>query len=105
MKTFRHWVWRLGWGLMIWVLAACQPPQPLPTETPLPPTSTLNTPDPQGTAATFLTARQSGDYAGMYSLLSPLSQAAVDFQDFQARYAELAKISTQTNLEIKILSA
>jgi penicillin-binding protein 2 len=105
MKTFRQCAWRLGVCLAVLVMAACQPPQPLPTETPLPPTSTLNTPDPQGTAAAFLSAWQLGDYAGMYSLLSPLSQAAINFEDFQGRYAETAKVSTQTALEIKILSA
>ena len=105
MKISRHWVWRLGWSFCLLVLAACQQPQPLPTQTPVPPTSTLNTPDPQGTAATFLAAWQSGDYAGMYSLLSPLSQAAVSFEEFQARYADTAKVSTQTSLETKVLSA
>jgi penicillin-binding protein 2 len=87
------------------LLAGCTPPQPVPTDTPLPPTATLNTPEPQGTAVTFLSAWQAGDYAGMYSLLSPLSQAAVSFGDFQARYADVAKTSTLTSLDTKILSA
>jgi penicillin-binding protein 2 len=102
-KRRGRWIW--GWWLVLAVLAACTTPQPLPTETPLPPTVTLNTPDPQGTAATFLSAWQAGDYAGMYSLLSPLSQASINFNDFQARYADIAKTSTLTSLETRVLSA
>ncbi len=59
------------------LLAACTGLGPPPTVTALPPPSaTPQTPDPQGTAATFLDLWRQGDYAGMYSLLSPLSQAS-----------------------------
>src|SRR5205085_11740667 len=64
---------------------------PTPTPTiPVVPTATPATPDPQGTAATFLEAWQAGDYGGMYSLLSPLSQDAISQSDFQARYEAVA---------------
>ena len=51
-----------------------------------------------GTAATFLEAWQAGDYAGMYSLLSPLSQDAISQSDFQARYEAVARGATLTGV-------
>jgi penicillin-binding protein 2 len=64
----------------------------------------LSTPDPQGTAATFLEAWVTGDYAGMYSLLSPLSRDAISLRDFQARYETVARVATLDSLETQILS-
>ncbi len=71
---------------------------------PAAPTATPVTPDPQGTAATFLEAWQAGDYAGMYSLLSPLSQDANSPSDFQARYEAVARGATLTRIEAHVLS-
>ncbi|MBL8058051.1 MAG: hypothetical protein JNK29_15205 [Anaerolineales bacterium] len=93
---------RLGhWplGLLVCLLAACSALQPPPTLTPAAPTATLATPDPLGTAQTFLSAWERGDYAGMYSLLSPLSQDAVAPADFQARYLDLAGTAAVTAIQ------
>jgi hypothetical protein len=78
-------------ALLAVTLAACTGlVAPLPTQAPTPlPSVTPNTPDVEGTAATFLDAWHRGDFAGMYSLLSPLSQAATSKADFTARYQEL----------------
>jgi penicillin-binding protein 2 len=93
---------RLG---ICFFLSACTGLGPPPTVTPLPtPTATPDTPDPEGTALTFLTDWQNGDYAGMYSLLSPLSRDAVSLNDFRARYESVAQAITLTSVEAKVLS-
>jgi len=73
--------------LLTITLAACTGlAAPLPTQAPTSTASpTPNTPDAEGTAATFLDACHRGDFAGMYSLLSPLSEAATSKADFTAR--------------------
>ncbi len=78
---------------------------PLPTAA-LPPTASVtpNTPDPEGTAATFLAAWQRGDFAGMYSLLSPLSQDAISLVDFQARYKSVAQSAGLKSVAATVLS-
>jgi penicillin-binding protein 2 len=93
-------------ALLVLLLAACTSLGPPPTVTPLPPPSaTPPTPDPLGTAITFLEAWEQADYAGMYSLISPLSQAAVLQADFVARYAEFAAAATLTGVETRLLSS
>jgi penicillin-binding protein 2 len=72
--------------------------------TPLPPAPTPVTPDPEGTALAFLEAWARGDYAGMYSLLSPLSQDAVSQSDFIARYAEVNAIANVSGVQTRVLS-
>ena len=100
--VIRLGIWLLGFGIF---LSACAglgpPPTPIP---PPPPTPTPSTPDPEGTARTFLDAWHNGDYAGMYSLLSPLSQDSISLADFQARYEIVARTATLTRLEAQILS-
>ena len=91
---------------LVLALAACEG-LGAPTLTPAPAaTATLrpNTPDPGGTATTFLEAWRAGDYAGMYSLLSPLSQDAINETDFQARYESVAHAGTITSVESRVLS-
>lgn len=86
-------------------LSACTGLGPPPTVTPPPPpTSTPDTPDPGGTALTFLEDWQTGDYAGMYSLLSPLSRDAISLNDFQARYEAVARAMSLLGVETKVLS-
>jgi penicillin-binding protein 2 len=63
----------------------------LSTLTPLPTESDFGTPTAvpdgaEGVALTFFRAWESGDYLGMYSLLSPGSQALIDSQAFINRY-------------------
>lgn len=96
-----HWVLGLG----IFLLTACSALQPPPTLTPVPPTPTLTTPDPLGTAEAFLEAWERSDYAGMYSLLSPLSRDAVTPADFQARYLDLAVTAAITEIRTQALNA
>ena len=78
---------------------------PLATQT-LPPNAspTPTTPDPEGTATTFLDAWRRGDFAGMYSLLSPLSQAATSLADFQTRYQSVAQTAGIKSVEASVLS-
>src|SRR5690606_26941219 len=76
--------------LLLFTLAACeslipalqdaydpQTPTAMPTPT-LSPTTTPITEAAEGVARAFYRAWEDGDYAGMYSLLSPQSQALVD---------------------------
>jgi penicillin-binding protein 2 len=78
---------------------------PLPTTGP-PPTASVtpSTPDPEGTAATFLDAWQRGDYDGMYSLLSPLSQDATSLVDFKARYQSLVTGASLKSVAASVLA-
>jgi penicillin-binding protein 2 len=59
----------------------------------------------EGTAAAFLEAWTRGDYAGMYSLLSPLSRDAISPEAFQARYAEVMQSGGITGVSAVVLSA
>jgi len=78
---------------------------PLPTAPPPPTASvTANTPDPEGTAATFLDAWHRGDFAGMYSLLSPLSQDATSLVDFTARYQALVTGASLKSVDASVLA-
>ncbi len=90
---------------LLWVAGCADLTAPLPTA-PLPPTAsvTANTPDPEGTAATFLDAWHRGDYAGMYSLLSPLSQAATSLADFTARYQALVSGANLKSVDARVLA-
>ena len=94
--------WLLGFGISL--VAACAGLAPAPTLTPAPPTPTLITPDPEGTATTFLAAWEKGDYAAMYSLLSPLSRDAISLPDFQARYESIARAATLKQVETRLLN-
>ncbi len=88
-------VWLL---LFLGLVTACDSvalPNPLATNTPLPtvvptpePTPTPINEDAGGIARAFYRAWEGFDYLGMYSLLSPQSQALVDSQSFINRYAE-----------------
>lgn len=71
----------------------------------LPPTPTRPTPNPEGTAAAFLNAWESADYAGMYSLLSPLSRDATSLDEFQQAYESVNHTATVTSVETQLLNA
>lgn len=71
---------------------------PLPTE-PGPGTPTSVPDGAEGVAITFFRAWESGDYLGMYSLLSPGSQALIDSQAFINRYT--AAVNTASVITVK----
>lgn len=78
--------------------------EPTQSAVPLPPPETYITkvPDAEITAREFLEAWESEDYARMYSLLSPSSQAAVSEEEFSRIYREAAIESTLTGLEAEL---
>ena len=86
-------------GLAALLLAACRSSTPTPdaasltpsTPSPVPASATpaptpTPLPDAQGTAQAYLSAWQAGDYAAMYALLAPESQAAFTAPDFEQQY-------------------
>ncbi|MBN1426929.1 MAG: hypothetical protein JXB07_01005 [Anaerolineae bacterium] len=62
-------------------------------------TSTPPLDQPDGVAQTFLNAWMAGDYPGMYSLLSPNSQAAYTLEQFTDTYEGTATTMTLIDLE------
>jgi penicillin-binding protein 2 len=97
----------LAW-LLAAALAACSSLSPAPTITPFPTATaspTAFTPEVEGTAAAFLEAWGRGDYAGMYSLLSPLSRDAVSPEEFKERYLEVVRSGGILGVEAAVLSA
>src|SRR5579859_2796642 len=96
---------RLSLFLSLFFTACSGLTPPLPN-TSLPPTLgvTANTPDPEGTAATFLDAWHRGDFVGMYSLLSPLSQDATSLADFKARYQALVSGASLKSVDASVLA-
>ncbi len=77
---------------------------PLPTATPQP-TATAIEDGAEGIALAFYRAWEGKDYLGMYSLLSPQSQALVDSQSFVDFYAEMMQIATVQTIHGQPLSA
>ena len=99
---FRSWLFLLIFALSV---SACNQATPTTesTASPVPslmpsPTATLaqpsvhvtRAPDPVRTAQTFFEAWEVDNYVGMYSLLTADSQAAINQEDFQAAYIEMA---------------
>ncbi len=62
------------------------------------------TEDAGGYARAFYRAWESGDYIGMYSLLSPQSQALVDSQSFVQRYEEAMETAAVQNVSVQPVS-
>ncbi len=104
--------------LTLFLLANCSPtpsppsphtpsPPHLSTPTPLPPppTPTPPPPSPEASAAAFLNAWGAGDYATMYTLLSPPSQAAIDAESFNARYQTALSTATVLTVTTRLQSA
>jgi len=92
-------------SLALALLSACAGAPAGVTPATIAPTATPSTPDPQGTAQAFLDAWQRGDYAGMYSLLSPLSRDALSAADFQARYQSVNRTAGISQVAARVLSA
>ena len=85
----------LQFVLMALLLVACSLGGTGSSDLPTPQIDTNSAPDAEGSVSAYLSAWNSGDYAAMYELLSAQSRASISFEDFQARYANVA---TQTNL-------
>jgi penicillin-binding protein 2 len=76
-------------------------------EVTLPPPGGGVTPPPnsEGTASAFMNAWTEKNYAGMYSLLSPLSRDAISQEDFEARYKAAEQEMTLSEIQTSILAA
>ncbi|MGH2521816.1 MAG: NTF2-like N-terminal transpeptidase domain-containing protein, partial [Anaerolineales bacterium] len=99
------------WWLLSVLLVACtsapETPTPQPTAPPATPTpAPTNTPvpTPEGTAQAYFAAWQQGDYADMYALLTPESQAALAAADFEKQYRDNLLIMSATALTPTVTS-
>jgi len=101
--------------LCLGVLTACT--NGTPTPTPLPSTagplptavvsvlpSPTSPPSPKNAAEAYLAAWSKNDYATMYALLAPESQATVTPEDFEKRYRDNLTIMTVTGVAMQGLS-
>lgn len=88
-------------------VSAPQTPETAPSETDLPgpQVNTTQVPDTQQAAARFLRAWQEENYELMYSLLTPLTQEAINQEDFSKRYNDFAINLTLQTLDFEILSS
>ena len=60
---------------------------------------------PDTTAAAYLSAWEAGDYAAMYTRLSPASQAAIDAENFTLRYQNALATATVLTVTTRLQSA
>ena len=100
---------RGGMLLLLSVLLAtlgvgCGVPELRPTPTTLP-SPTPDLPPSDEAAFAFLQAWERGDYAAMYSLLSPTAQEQVPEDEFSATYLQIAEEATLLGVETQILAA
>ncbi len=77
---------------------------PPPTHTPIP-TEIPTQEDASGIAVAFFKAWEQGDLLGMYSLLTPQTQALIDSASFVARYQEAMDTATAHTILPQMLSA
>ncbi|MDX1438195.1 MAG: NTF2-like N-terminal transpeptidase domain-containing protein, partial [Anaerolineales bacterium] len=104
---------RLWTSLILLFLAACTPDISItPTAgeqatatLPEPAINTTSVPDPLGAAQAYLDAWKSENYEAMYGLLSPLSQEAISFEDFEAYYRSIAAEAALEGVDYEILGA
>jgi penicillin-binding protein 2 len=90
--------------ISILVLAvACSGPTPTPTIQP--PTATLEPPPPEETALAYFDAWQRADYAGMYRLLAPSAQLAVNENQLASRYSQAHATATTKFVRATLRSA
>ncbi len=96
----------------VWLVGCSAEALPLPQDSrdAVPPTATHDmatataepiTDDPGGYARAFYRAWEANDYVGMYSLLSPTSQARVSQADFVARYEDTMQTAGVQNVSIQ----
>ena len=90
--------------LLLSTLAGCDlaPAEPTPTVVPSP---TPVLPPADEVAFAFLQAWERGDYAAMYSLLSPTSLAQVSEDEFTATYDQVAREATLLGVSPQIMGA
>ena len=81
------------------------PASPVPTVPISTPVPTAVQPSPGAAAAAFLEAWEAGDYAAMYALLSPPSQAAIDAAGFAERYEAALTTATVLTVTTRLQSA
>ena len=72
---------------------------------PPPALATSSPPNAEITADKYLSAWETGDFAAMYNLLSPLSQDATSIEDFVATYQSVNDSASLVRIETNILSA
>ncbi|NDJ54562.1 MAG: hypothetical protein GYB68_15960, partial [Chloroflexi bacterium] len=97
----------IGLVVAVTLLTGCDlipsPATPLPDTSPAP-NETQDVPvdmgDPDGVARAFLSAWEMGDYAGMYSLLSPTSQAEYSLEEFREIYTSNASTMTLIRVDV-----
>jgi len=106
-------VYRTLCAILVMVSAARCSSTPTPTPVsptsvavePTQPQSPTTPPSPDATAAVFLDSWEIGDYAAMYTRLSPSSQAAVDAESFAQRYRDALSTSTVLTVTTRLQSA
>ena len=78
-----------------------------PSPTPLATASARITPAPDARLAVsaYLDALKSGNYAGMYAMLTQVSQSAITQDDFSKAYTEALNIMSAGSLDYEILSS
>jgi len=82
------------------------PASPVPVLTPTSaPTLTSPPPSPDATAAAYLSAWETGDYATMYARLSPASRVAIDAESFTQRYQNALTTATVLTVTTRLQSA
>jgi penicillin-binding protein 2 len=72
---------------------------------PTPAITTFSAPDPELAATQFLDLWKEQDYAGMYALLSPLSQDSITEEDFTTRYKAVWRAAAVSSLNYEIVSS
>jgi penicillin-binding protein 2 len=75
-----------------------------PTATPLPTPSPTPLPSADGAAQAYLAAWGRGDYAAMYSLLTPTSHQALSLAQFEAQYTRPMLEATVTQVDAQLQS-
>jgi len=97
--------------VLSFMLVACQSGQgdsgdgTASSELPTPAISTDSTPNVEMAASAYLDAWDASDYAAMYDLLTTISQGAISFEDFEARYADVDREANLFRVEHSLLQS
>jgi penicillin-binding protein 2 len=112
-------LWKTGLIIftLSFLLAACNLGETPPdTDSPPPPPTTasgqadiipivVKVPDPNETAAAYLTAWTNSDFTAMYNMLTTLSKDSIRIEDFDTRYRDVNVQIVPINIEYEILQA